>query len=234
MGAALALAQAIPPHRERLAPPKRPLTLVSSGTSAPPESSISSTTHHQAERATPKLQLVPPRESGRSIDPLVDGDVSRELLSLLSSVPQTESPFGFVEVPERCVQQQFDDETGLYYLRARYMNPALGKFIQKDPAGYGAGMNLYDYCNNDPINHSDPSGWTLLATRETELTITLTTTGQGTLNLAEVAQLLVVNYCPITDRVCVTTRLRCLTPQALQLSPHLRQETSLGLSRWLN
>ena len=158
MGAALALAQAIPPHRERLAPPKRPLTLVSSGTSAPPESSIGSTTHHQAERATPKLQLVPPRESGRSIDPLVDGDVSRELLSLLSSVPQTESPFGFVEVPERCVQQQFDEETGLYYLRNRYMNPALGKFIQKDPAGYGAGPNLYAYCNCDPINHSDPSG----------------------------------------------------------------------------
>src|ERR1017187_3370869 len=158
MGAALALAQAIPPHRERLAPPKRHLTLVSSSTCSLPEPSIRSTTHHQAERATPKLQLVPPRESGRSIDPLVDGDVSPELLSLLSSVPQTESPFGFVEVPERCVQQQFDEETGLYYMRNRYLNPALGKFIQKDPAGYGAGPNLYAYCNCDPINHSDPSG----------------------------------------------------------------------------
>jgi hypothetical protein len=38
------------------------------------------------------------------------------------------------------------------------LNPALGKFIQKDPAGYGAGMNLYDFAGNDPVNHKDPKG----------------------------------------------------------------------------
>jgi RHS repeat-associated protein len=42
--------------------------------------------------------------------------------------------------------------------QARYYNPGIGKFIQADPLRYGAGMNLYDFCNGDPINHSDPSG----------------------------------------------------------------------------
>ena len=54
--------------------------------------------------------------------------------------------------------REFDKETGLYYYRARYYKPEIGRFLQVDPMGYEAGMNLYRYCRNNPWNMSDPLG----------------------------------------------------------------------------
>jgi len=52
--------------------------------------------------------------------------------------------------------REFDKETGLYYYRARYYNPEIGRFLQTDPAGQGT--NRYAYCGNNPICSIDPSG----------------------------------------------------------------------------
>ncbi len=49
-------------------------------------------------------------------------------------------------------------ETGLYYYRARCYKPEIGRFLQVDPVGYRAGMNLYLYCHNDPAILNDPYG----------------------------------------------------------------------------
>jgi RHS repeat-associated protein len=52
-----------------------------------------------------------------------------------------------------------DDGTGLYYYRARYYDPELGRFISEDPLGFDAGdVNFYAYVENNPVNHNDPSG----------------------------------------------------------------------------
>jgi RHS repeat-associated protein len=51
-----------------------------------------------------------------------------------------------------------NDGNGLYYYRARYYSPVLGRFISEDPAGLLSGNNLYSYVNNSPNNTSDPSG----------------------------------------------------------------------------
>jgi RHS repeat-associated protein len=51
-----------------------------------------------------------------------------------------------------------DTETGLLCLTHRYYDPGTGKFINRDPIGYGGGMNLYGFADGNPVNESDPSG----------------------------------------------------------------------------
>ncbi len=51
-----------------------------------------------------------------------------------------------------------DEETGLYYYRARYSNPVLGRFLQRDPRGYVAGPCLFEYAGSSPAVARDPSG----------------------------------------------------------------------------
>lgn len=57
----------------------------------------------------------------------------------------------------------FDSETGFYYLNARYYSPEWRRFISPDDTAFldsetPNGLNLYCYCNNDPINYADSSG----------------------------------------------------------------------------
>jgi RHS repeat-associated protein len=54
--------------------------------------------------------------------------------------------------------REYDAETQLYYNRARYYDPTVGRFVSEDPAGLGAGINPYMYAANDPVNGRDPSG----------------------------------------------------------------------------
>ncbi|MBF4508909.1 MAG: RHS repeat-associated core domain-containing protein, partial [Aeromicrobium sp.] len=55
-----------------------------------------------------------------------------------------------------------DAATGLYYLPARYCDPATARFLSQDPAPPAAGdplsLNRYTYCAGDPVNSSDPTG----------------------------------------------------------------------------
>ncbi len=51
-----------------------------------------------------------------------------------------------------------DSETGLVYMRARYYDPNVGRFVSQDPAGNGS--NWYVYCGDDPVNKVDADGKT--------------------------------------------------------------------------
>jgi RHS repeat-associated protein len=50
-------------------------------------------------------------------------------------------------------------ELRIYDYRARQYQPELGRFLQPDPKEFAAGdYNIYRYCHNDPVNHTDPMG----------------------------------------------------------------------------
>ena len=54
--------------------------------------------------------------------------------------------------------QQLDPITQQYYLRARFYNPVIARFTQED-LYRGDGLNLYAYCQNNPVIYADPSGY---------------------------------------------------------------------------
>jgi len=79
-------------------------------------------------------------------------------------------PFGEVFIDERPTAsswstpykfnaKELDEETGLYYYGARYMDPRTSVWISVDPlAEKYAGISSYVYCNNNPVNMIDPDG----------------------------------------------------------------------------
>ncbi len=60
--------------------------------------------------------------------------------------------------PFRYAGREWDPETGLYYNRARYYDPEMGRFIQPDPLKHADGLNLYVYGRNNPVRFADPLG----------------------------------------------------------------------------
>jgi RHS repeat-associated protein len=89
-------------------------------------------------------------------------------------------PFGAIRGPDSddaksefgFAGEQKDAETGLINLRARYYDPALGRFLQRDPAPasgtYPQALNRYSYGINNPIRVIDPSGLTCGSYYDTE------------------------------------------------------------------
>ena len=78
------------------------------------------------------------------------------------------TPFGTIANQQENVVQPFKfvgqygvmaEDNSWYYMRARYYDPAMGRFISEDPLGFDGGdVNLYAYASNNPINMLDPSG----------------------------------------------------------------------------
>ena len=65
---------------------------------------------------------------------------------------------GSVTQPLRWKGREYDSETGLYYMRARYYDPTVERFISEDPIGLVGGINPYAYADGEPVNRADPSG----------------------------------------------------------------------------
>lgn len=68
--------------------------------------------------------------------------------------------------PFRYTGRRWDAAVGLYYYRARYYDPDMGRFLETDPVLYADQMNLYAYVANNPLNGTDPSGMCVTTANE--------------------------------------------------------------------
>ena len=76
--------------------------------------------------------------------------------NLTSQIGESDNPFLYCG-------EYYDAETQTYYLRARYYNPANGRFTQQDAwsvmdASDPLSLNLYAYCCNNPVLYADLTG----------------------------------------------------------------------------
>jgi RHS repeat-associated protein len=67
---------------------------------------------------------------------------------------------GSLTNPFQYTGRELDSETGLYFNRARYLDPTNGRFLSEDPSQFLGGGNFYRYSFNNPVNFTDPSGLT--------------------------------------------------------------------------
>jgi RHS repeat-associated protein len=65
---------------------------------------------------------------------------------------------GSLTNPFQYTAREFDTETGLCYYRARYYDPATGRFISEDPVTFTGGIDFYPYVENNPIEFRDVFG----------------------------------------------------------------------------
>jgi RHS repeat-associated protein len=66
---------------------------------------------------------------------------------------------GTLTNPFQYTAREFDQETGIYFYRARYYDQTSGRFLSEDPLEFGGdGANFYAYTLNNPVNYVDPMG----------------------------------------------------------------------------
>ena len=81
--------------------------------------------------------------------------------------------------PLRFAARELDATAGLYYVRARWYDASMGRFISEDPIGLAGGINNYAYAANDPVNLRDPTGLSPCGVEQIGLMIIITSTVGG-------------------------------------------------------
>jgi RHS repeat-associated protein len=106
---------------------------------------------------TPLFRFQLPNNLGSAC---VEVDETGAVLSYEEYYPYGGTSFrsGDIDKRYRYAGKERDEETGLYYVGARYYAPWLGRWTSADPAGLVDGTNLYRYVRNNPIRLSDPAG----------------------------------------------------------------------------
>ena len=87
-------------------------------------------------------------DSSNSIVARFEYDAWGNILSATSSVP------ALATNRYRFQCREWSSATGLVNFRARWYDPVTGRWLSKDPIGLNGGLNLYAFCEGDPVEMS--------------------------------------------------------------------------------
>ena len=98
--------------------------------------------------------------------------------------------------------QYYDAETGLNYNYFRDYNPVIGRYVEGDPIGLWAGISLYSYVDNNPVNLVDPFGLIRKCIKKLMLVTAYNDNGPGSDSPYQVGigTVAVANYDPATKK----------------------------------
>ena len=89
-----------------------------------------------------------------SLDAAFEGGISQNRVRwILGPISENPYPAWQNSLSENCA-----NPIEYYFYRARYYEPDIGRFTQRDPIGYDGEMNMYTYVNNNPLQYTDPYG----------------------------------------------------------------------------
>ena len=161
-------------HAQR--PGKHPSRFSGIKSARSPEGTCATSYEFNSDRSIPRANLL----TGLGVDETfsrTDASGPRHLLTdaLGSTLALTDGagavqtsysyePYGKTTVSGTASSNSFEytgrenDNTGLYFYRARYYNPGLQRFVSEDPIGLAGGPNVYSYVGGNPISRIDPMG----------------------------------------------------------------------------
>ena len=93
-----------------------------------------------------------------SVTSLANGAGSLTNTYVYGSFGQSKSTTGTLFNPFQYTGREREQESQLYYYRARYYDLALGRFTSEDPIRFPGGLNFYKYVRNRPQSMGDPFG----------------------------------------------------------------------------
>ena len=98
-------------------------------------------------------------DDGSTIEETYDCDAYGNTQALTSGTTRTYNPTcQFIFTGRRFDPETSDSDSQMYFYRARYYSPVLGRFISRDPIGYADSMNLYEYVGGMAVGAVDPEG----------------------------------------------------------------------------
>ena len=136
----------------------------------------------------------------------------------------------------------YDKESGLYYLKSRYYDPQICRFINADgmaSTGQGfLGTNMFAYCGNDPVNRLDSTGqdwwhWGVAAIAVTALVAASIVTCGGAAAAAMAASAIVTGTCSaVSTTAAVITGAAVGSSIALATTTIIASENSNSLKEF--
>ena len=121
---------------------------------------------------------------------------------------------GTTENNYRYTGEQLDPNLGFYYLRARYMDPRVGRFVgmdehpgtDSDPIS----THRFQYAHHSPISNTDPSGFETLAGQSTAMNATVRNSLNASINTFRTFANRAVSYTIQTTRAARQAVRKCL------------------------